>query len=163
MNFRPIASLILTGAFLSAPAFAEIIDQSTFEVELDVSSGQIKCVQTHRRGSGYAEGEGEAQSRISFALDSGDWSSLPVLKHTSATVVRPNAACPTLREIVGVLSPELTTPVKITRTLQKLSLPAYGGCISRRLDEKIELKFRSGNTLSSRATHFLGTNCSEIE
>lgn len=143
---------------LSAPAFAQIIDKTVLNTDIAVSDELVSCREIGSFTGSYVD-IGEPRTRISVALDTGELSWLPVLRHSLATLTEDAATCPSLKEIVGEVSPEGRAAVTITRSFQKISNTTYGNCKNRRLDERIELKFSTGKVLTSRATHALGSDC----
>lgn len=147
---------------LSAPAFAQVIDKTVLNTDIAVSDELVSCYAIGSFTGSYIN-MGEPRTRISVALDSGELSWLPVLRHSLATLTEDGTVCPSLKEIVGEVSPEGRAAVTITRSFKKISNTTYGNCKNSRLDERIELKFSTGKVLTSRATHALGSDCNWLD
>lgn len=85
MSFKSVLSPILAGVFLATPAFAQIIDKTVLDTTIAVSDEIVRCdLLTNWPGS-YVKVL-DPGARVSFALDSGELSWLPVLKDRKSVV-----------------------------------------------------------------------------
>ncbi len=159
MKMTFLAAMVSVGA-LASPAFGKVIHKTT--LNLNLAKGSIKC-EVNENLSSYVN-MGKLRTIISLPIASnGDLNWLPVMQHDEATLIKADITeCPSEKDLLGEVAEDGSIPVSVTHTLQKISNPGYSNCRYERLDEKVEVKLKSGLVLTSRATHSLESNCNGL-